>query len=433
MRKKYLLSCVLISVQFFVVSCGNTNKASFTTENIDSTETESVDSVKLVQNVPNSQEMPLCPKTSMFMLDKSVSMRGYFESSDSRIRGIISQYINLSTNNSIHFFDTKKSDAIEKVKFSDMLRNGSKLDAQESNLKDMLQEMVDQSGNMDVSMLLTDGILSGSNAQINDDREYNIKHRDWMKNEIKKIFSDSKDICALVIKYGAKFKGKYSCYNNASKDLNDIERPYYIIAVGKWKYIKYMEQELTNTNSNVLDNNYQDYVMFGDLVSYEKIKFSYKSGISNIDSQTGAMVLKGPARAGKEDVVLSASLKSLPIYMRTQEYWKNNLDVKVKHQNVSETDMTVGEDYEIKIEEKNGEAVQVLLTMPGMKIKNSDLILKLRYCQPEWIFKTTDDKDLDIKDNVIKHNKTFNLECLVSGIAGVQNKEYIKELTIKIK
>lgn len=372
------------------------------------------------------------PSSATFLFDASASMEGYLKSSgDSRFFGVISSFENMSDNTVVRLYGEEEGKPIERTEFDRMLNNGQIVWSNESNLKAMVRSMIGHvdSGD-DICFLLTDGILSGSNADINStpDKSYNIRMRQTMSEDLLSMLSKKEgNLSALIVRYSAKFKGKYSCYNNAGKRLENKDRPFFVIALGKWGHIKYIERKLNEAKAaNGITTPYEDIVMIGDASSYQKIKLSAAEGLN---PKEGYLVIKKDFR--NDNVALSADLGELPAYMQTDDYMNANVELYVIHGQNAEKALDK-DYYEISVNNANGKK-KLHLSIKSSQLKNTKLIFRLKYALPEWIEKKSDDNDLDIATNPAKLSKTFNLKFFVAGFTGLHKGKYIKEQSLDFK
>lgn len=414
---KIFLFCSLL-LQLFI-ACNNENK-----------DKDEPDTIKenISDTVKNDSAITI-PEKSMMLMDVSVSMKGYIGSGDSRLLGVVASYLNVSQNEPSIVLFGENEKTITKEEFINKLNTKSISWSNESDLKSMLKSMVSHCTNNDICFLLTDGILSGSNKQISNNPEFNIEQREWLSAEINKIFRDNKELSALMVKYNATFKGNYSCYNNNSVNINGKERPYYIIAIGKSKYIKYLEEKLVDAKSKILNKPYEDYALFGDESTYNRLKFSYNSGIKSIDN--GQMIIKSEV-IKDGDVILSADVSFLPPYMQMTSYWENNLELSVQNGQKSAKELAK-EFYNISIDSISNTGKNCKITIQARKLKGRSLNIKLRYEMPSWIEKYTDENDLNIRLDPLKMSQTFNLKYFAEGLSALQNDENMINQTIKFK
>lgn len=415
MKTNFLFKLLLLSAILGYVACGEKEKP---------------------DPVPPPPPVPKCsiaqPSSATFLFDISVSMKGYLQSSgDSRFLGVTTFFENIPSKVVFRLYGKKEGDPIERANFNQMLKNRSIKWGDESDLIAMVRSMkthVDKGNH--ISFLLTDGILSGSDADIRNspDRSYNKIMRQTMSENLSHLFSSPKDsLCVLIVRYKAKFRGPYSCYNNSSEPLDNKDRPFFIIALGKWKYVKYVEQKLIEVKAanDGIATPYEDILMLGDACSYQKVKLSAAEGLN---PKNGRLLIKKGYE--KESIALSADLRQLPAYMQTLDYMKANIELYVKRASKKEKIAIDKDYYEISVDDAKK---QLRISIKATQVKESELIFKLKYAQPEWVETKSDDDDTDIKSNLAKLDKTFNLKYLVAGFKNIQKGKYIREQTLEIK
>ena len=376
------------------------------------------------------------PNSAMLLFDASISMKGYLTSSqDSRFRGVISSFLTYAPQVKCYLYGEKQSPVIEKQDFKKKLDNRDIDWSSESDLITMVETMakqVEQTGN--VCFLVTDAIMSGSNKQIDQspNRSFNIIHREEMSNELASIIDNYADsMSALIVRYKAKFDGKYSCYNNASKTLTNKDRPFFIIVLGKWEHVKYIEEKLKTIKSQgSLTTAYDNIAMIGDQPSYSKIKLSYNEGIKTNPSQPNIFIIKREFR--QDNIILSSDIDALPDYMQVDEYMNQNVDFIVEHRNKTPKSLDK-KYYEISVNQENGKTI-MKLSIKANQIKDSKLTFRLKYALPEWINQKSDDDDSRISNsNLVQLDKTLNLKYFIAGFTSLQKDKYIKEQNLEFK
>lgn len=372
------------------------------------------------------------PSSATLLFDASASMHGYLNSSkDSRFIGVISYFENIPSNTVVRFYGKEEGNPIERTDFDQMLNNGRIEWSNESDLKEMVRSMiVHVDCGDDICFLLTDGILSGSDSDINSspDKSYNIRMRQKMSEDLLSMFIDKEsNLCALIVRYNAKFNGKYSCYNNDGKRLINKDRPFFVIILGKWGCIKYIEGKLNEVKkSNGITTPYEDIVMIGDSYSYQKIKLSAAEGLNPKD---GKLIIKKEFR--NDSVALSADLGELSDYMQTYDYVNANIEMYVQRAQKSEKILDK-EYYKVSVDSINGRR-KLRITVKSSQLKDTRLTFRLKYALPKWIDIKSDDNDLDIATNPVKLGKTFNLRYFVSGFTALHKGKYIKEQSLDFK
>lgn len=180
-----------------------------------------------------SPTKPTEPKKATIYLDNSASMEGYAHggeyidaladlmsiypgtkarfTNDTMVVSSANELTNLLTRNQIHY---KGQSLLNK------------------DLKSIVNQLTDSN---EIAFFVTDGILSGSDADIKAAKalghNYNIDHKQDLMNNISKVFKDKKKGVALF-RMLSKFHGEYYCYDNSHKNISTL-RSYYIIALGE--------------------------------------------------------------------------------------------------------------------------------------------------------------------------------------------------------
>lgn len=396
---------------------------------------EKADSTKVVKEKETKtvQLKPIRPTTATLFIDASASMKGYLDSGAPEFPGVISAFANYASNTDRWFWGkgkigktTQSKDTVpySKTEFDDMLSNRSIPWAQESNLITVIREM--QDCNKNISILVTDGILSGSNEQINKspNRGYNIQQREAMSNELSKTLQ-SKEQSALIVRYMSKFTGVYSCYNNDTVKMTNQERPFFVIVIGEWKYVKYLEDELKKEKEKEKNKNistvYENIYMIGDKDSYDTIHFYPGDEFENHEDKL--RIKKEYKEIGKI-VTLRADIRVLPDYMQKESWLKSHLILLVNNEPITPKAVkydSVKTRLEISID-----AGDLLCGTEDCTID-----VRLKFDSPNWIDNVSDDDDLDIRNKIDERTKTFNLIYFIKGFE-VLNREYVKEQSIEI-
>ena len=431
---KYTLSAFMLVLMFGLLGCHHSKSSERESAPSDSLDVINISDKEDNQKAKTTDETK--PQSAMLLFDASISMKGYLTSSqDSRFRGVISSFLTFAPQVKCYLYGERQSPAIEKQDFKNKLDNRDIAWSSESDLITMVETMtkhVEQTGNL--CFLVTDAIMSGSNEQISNspNKSFNIIHREEMSNELASIIEKYADsMSALIVRYKAKFDGKYSCYNNAPKTLTNKDRPFFMIVLGKWEHVKYIEEKLKTTKSqSSLKTAYSNLVMIGDQPSYSKISLSYSEGIKTNPSQSNKLIIKKEFR--QNNIVLSSDVSALPDYMQAVEYMNQNVDFIVEYRNKAPKPLD-NSCYDISINQENGKTI-MKLSIKASRIIGSKLTFRLKYALPEWINQYSDDDDSDISNsNLDKLNKTFNLKYFVVGFTHLQKEQYIKEQVLEFK
>lgn len=386
------------------------------------------DSLPIVRDEKIEKDITIVrPNKALLLLDISTSMKGYIDAAkDPRFSGIISSFLYLPTKIDVRLFDTKEQPSLSTENFLNKLNARAITWSSESNLKSMLATMVQhvKTKSDDVCFLLTDGIMSGSNEQVRNspDRAYSVRYRTVMSNGIKELFSDSNfEMSALIIRYKSKFKGTYYCYTNDKITITEKERPFYVIAIGEWQYIKYIEGEILKNEQGDIGR-YDNILILGDKLPYE-MKISHGNGIKTNSSKKDRLIIEKSARSGQ--VRLTADLNNVPQYMQTATYMKANTELFIKH-GIQEIKRFDSNYYDIEVETME-KGSRLVLVIDANQLRGSQLTYKLKYTLPEWITTMSCDDDRLMYKEPSMLEQTFNLKYFVDGFMPLNKGKYVKE------
>lgn len=363
--------------------------------------------------VPVRDTIPLKPqvKQVVLYLDASVSMQGYLTASKSTNFGAVANAIEgLVPNNKSTYLFKDKPENIDDL--STKIRdNRVALDAQESDLRRMISIMAEGAYKSDTTcyFLLTDGILSGSNKQINNspNRSYNITNATDLSQGIYNTLKPYKGkLSGMVLQYEAPFNGRYSKYNNDAVTLSNVMRPYYVIALGAPHIIQQIHKDITAEKRSALAG-YKNESLFG---------FDFEMNSPQMrDNQTGVIFLdqKYKIQSKASSVVLEYDVSKLPSSLLS------DIDSLIKHTTIitcndrENQQLINGENYNIKCTDK-------LLTI-HIKDKTDlcipgKLLIRLGWWMPSWIEKLTDRQDTNPKNC-----QTFNLAYLLGPFSVLNN------------
>lgn len=424
MRKRLLFAfSALLGTMLLSMGCEEGKQPSG--EKADSTKSEE-------KETKTVQLTPIRPTTATLFIDASASMRGYLDSGASEFPGVISAFENYADMTELWLYGKEKIGKTTKAKdivsypkneFDEMLSKRSLPWAQESNLIAMINEMVNGKG--DISILVTDGILSGSDKQIREspNRGYNIQQRETMIHELFKILQ-RKNKCALIVRYMSKFTGTYSCYDNSAVELKEQGRPFFVIVLGKWESLKYLETSLKEqqVDKSSLATKYENIYMIGDqLDKVDRVRFD----VGNEENSDGKRYI--PYEYADSKINFEISTNDLPDYMQTQAYWNQNFSIETTTRNqINEKAKSVKVDESLK---------KVHLAIAADQLDGGEddfeLTFSLKFKQPDWIVNHSSDDDKNIK-NEEQITKTFNLKYLVAGMEALNNaKGYVFKKSVK--
>ena len=423
--KKIKQSVVLlgISLCFLLSACGNNGTKS--NEDPTATDAENIFDQSLGQDtVP----MKSVPQNAILYLDCSHSMKGYINTAkDATFKNVISSLLYWMPTKA-YLFDTKEQPEFSRDEFIDLINTRKISWSDESDLVQMISSMVKKvnDGSIGISYLITDGIMSGSNQEVRNskDRSFNFTSRGTLTARVADAVSNcNEDVAILLIKYTSSFTGRYYCYTNIDHvDLEEAQRPFYVVAIGNRKLIKDLAEK---TGKEELLSNNQGMLLLGDEYPYNlSLVASKKEGITfSKDKQ----VIVGTDIRPDDYVIFNGNLRCLPSYMCSSEYFENNGEVYIQYSQKGEFKKLNPQYISYEVDGTN-----LNLGVQAKCIRRNAMYFKLKYKLPNWIEMSSSDDDKNIKQSPIP--KTFNLKYFVKGLAQIGNDEYITKIdTLRFK
>lgn len=198
-----------------------------------------------------------------------------------------------------------------------------------SEMHKIFKMIADKTDSNDISMFVSDCILSYSDKDIEENPEINReKAEGGLKPFITSAFNDlqkKNDMCASVYGFNSNFNGTYYTYqNNKIPVKGNVVRPYYIWVIGNRDLLKKFNSELKKLESFKPDNISIDFGIFDKPITDYTVFFKYKKGgvweagdkgITNVEvSKTKPVTF-----------AIGVDLSSLPDYVKDTIYLLQNL------------------------------------------------------------------------------------------------------------
>ena len=414
------VACLLLS------GCGSSSsKGKETKENSIITDKISESTLPIADSI---RTVPIYNNNAVLYLDCSHSMKGYINTArDAKFKNVISSLLYWVPTKA-YLFDTREHPEVPRDDFIDLINTRKISWSDESDLTQMIASMVRKvnDGSTGISYLITDGIMSGSNQEVREsvDRSFNITSRGTLTARIADAVSScNKDIAILLIKYTSNFTGKYYCYTNIDQvDFNEVQRPFYVIAIGNRKLIKDLA-ERTEKDELLRDNH--GMLLLGDERPYDLSRRpKIKEGLSlSKDNQ----IIMGTSIRPDDYMFFNGNLSSLPSYMRTPEYFENNGEVYIQY---SQKGKFAKLDAQYISYEIDGENLN--LGVQSKFLRRNAMYFKLKNEMPRWVEMSSSDDDTNIKQSPVP--TTFNFKYFVGGLARIDKDEYVTKIdTLRFK
>lgn len=393
------------------------------------------------EDIRNALDIIVPPNSkSVFVyLDNTESMRGYIDATDAgkfaSVLSAINDFYSKNDDVSVKAFYTealkqegKKVTNIVSVDFAQLRSNLIEhtmqkfTDSYQLNdfFNDVTNRLRNDSINSSICFFITDGIPSGTNEEINppgrklklEERKFNISQKKELQSRIADAIRPlGKDggYGAAIFQFFAPYKGKYWKYNNDhATQLDNIERPFYVIAVGQKELL---EDFLGNVEKGLNSFAPQKMVSFlegnGLFVPHNPEYLEKKEGKSN------EFIFKAEQLNDDEDkdetmATLYFKLKELPSYLRDTAMLSSTVKIEVEKVEVDKVVKADRIDFKVKAREEATQKVRIIV---------EDSL-------PKWVkdSNSLDDSALS-PQNLKELGRTFNLEIVVRGIEqGIFNK-----------
>lgn len=372
-------------------------------------------------------------------LDGSGSMKGYVNTQKSgQFKGIVSALcmnVRSKSCSGVGLYGLKLQPVEKYANFKERLEikaNDSPKSIrweQESNLAKMIEDAVacaskkpgKQPAPDKLVFLITDGIMSGNYQQIKSDAAYNKTERVAMSNEIRGILSRAKGVAINVAQYHVPFNGIYYRYDNEKFELNEVNRPLYVIAIGNAHLVKeYVDKYVAPQNGITgskatlfAENN----VTFGD------VRMPYQLSMNSSELEK-VKDRRFRFKRGQdiEHVKLHISLHKLPVFMRTKVYLSQNGHLQYKR-NKGEYRNLDSKSCPMEVVDNNQTLVY---TLSKATASNTSFRFVLDYALPNWIaISSTDDDKANYSPST-----TFNFSYFMDGLTGLNPDGYVNDFKL---
>ena len=186
------------------------------------------------------------PATSELHIDASGSMKPYFRATDAGMINTLSEIVNLhESGTSIYFLDNKR-------KYTGLIRDIlGKINQQPNNSNTLFHDFFESAAckidtTNTIIYLVTDGIMS-----IHDTSKPMSTALVELRGKIEKSLKNHSNLAGAVFRYVGGYKGTYWNSESRGITLNEqIERPYYVIALGNKETMRWLESIPVNKLNN---------------------------------------------------------------------------------------------------------------------------------------------------------------------------------------
>jgi hypothetical protein len=397
---------------------------------------------------PKPYGCPLPPKIGKInlYLETSASMGGYFNG-PTEFKQIISDLaVKIDKEiavSKIHFV----SDTIIDYKgnatmFSTDIAT-TKIDlARSSELHKMFDRIAKSTTKGDISILVSDCILSFSNAQVKANANVN---RDaasgTLKNNIYSTFVDLKrrGQAASLYAFSSKFFGKYYDFQNANISLKGTVRPFYVWVIANNSVLPVFDAKLALIPNFIPEKELHFGLVNTNVHNYHILTQLPKEGSFTITNSGGSISdigIEDTESSNNHKIKFSAviDLRTLPPYARNLKYLNENIKVDAKGVSATAT-ITVKpsisklkQKSQIAFYEEASHLVNIDISKSSLPNALLHVYVPLKY--DVWYFDWSTMNDQQVQS---VGKKTFAFEHLVKGVTEAYNNEGKNFIDLKFK
>jgi len=309
-----------------------------------------------------------------------------------------------------------------------------------SQMHKIVEAVTNATDSNDISILVSDCILSYSDADIKKNPEINVQKADGeLKADVKQAFLKMKKrgVCATVYGFSSRFYGTYYTYQNGKILLNgEVSRPYYIWVIGNKELLQRFNKELSEIEAFKPELAISFGIFDAPINDYTLLFKTGKRGEWVFDDNSLTEVSATKKSPIKFSIAVDFS--SLPNYAKDSGYLRANL--KLLHPDLDARLASINEAVEIdlgKAAPKEKAPLQNATHVISFEVNelyqskgSVTLQLPLRYDTSYRNWSVMDDKNVKMIGK-----RTFAFEHLVNGVreAYQNNNENFINITINLK
>ncbi len=379
-----------------------------------------------------------------FYIDNSASMNGYFTNSTdfNKIVSDLTAKIDKQIKPIDIFFiaDSVVKYSKPTENFSDDIAQTPPANQKSSQLNKMIRDMVARNDSNDVSLLVSDCILSFPDAAIKANPEINRqKAESSLKSDIYKAFYDlkTKGIATSVYAFKSKFYGTYYDYQNTKKTLKGEERPFYVWVIASKDLLPKFNANLADISSFKPEKSLDFGLAEKAVTKYNVITQAERSGEWNWN-KSDSVITDINTKKSEQQFCVALQLNKLPLYAQDIAYLQKNIKTDTKGCEISFEVKDKSSLDKSKLKSTSQKQIYedashfMIIKVNAMNLPSASVRVTLPQQYDTWYqsWSVMDDKSTDSLQN-----KTFAFEYLVTGVKEAyetKNKNYI-EFSIELK
>lgn len=294
-------------------------------------------------------------------------------------------------------------------------------DVSNSNLNDIFRQILENSTDNTVSILVSDLIYSVSGEDTSGKLEI-------QKSLTKDAFQGNKDVATVLLQMTSKFNGDYYTKQPSKIKLSNKQRPYYILATSTTGNVNYFNKNIDLKKCKGYQNkfvitpeNYSQGIYYSVVTTAKSTSgFRPTREFSDASSIKGIEDIEVNKRNGdKFSFTIAINMANIPV---EEEFIKNTENYAIDGYSISIADYNekLLKPNSLQMINKSGVTPTHLITLTATTAKHQDVTLLLKRKMLKWVYEcsTTDDTTIDKLGG-----KTFGFNYLVEGINEALPKE----------
>ncbi len=390
----------------------------------------------------------------MFYIETSASMRGYMHGG-TRFQDVVHDMIgriDAAYFNIVPFITNTVTEGIETYhsssEYSRRLQRGEFRWGIHAPLHELFQSLLDSLNTGEITIFITDGIISGSNQEIIDNPYFNKENRTYFKNEIRRAFARHRnDLGVAIFAFTSDYNSTtapprrvYYDFMNRAYALPFTDRPFYVFVFGHRDLIPEFE---SNVLRKTAEFNYMESLHVGVHMPVQ----AHTRFISHLGAQQQRPncilrpdMISADRRFGPGNPMRFAigfNISDLPNYVQDIGFLSNHIviednpDIVVSDVSVRKFDNSIRDLLNPNDRQRNVRTSHFLeITIEELYAKNSNLNVSIEMPPNEWYLRWSTDCDEGIQ---VDDNQTFNFKYLVDGIIEAFDANYVVRLNIPLE
>jgi len=380
-----------------------------------------------------------------FYMDNSASMDGYFnKAKETEFRTIITDLTAKIDKNikpiGIWFITDTISGPFTMQQFSSAMATKRIANKDGYQLHDMIYKIIALKDSNDITILVSDYILSYPDAEIKKNPEINKTNAPTdLKSKVYSTFFDLKkqDISTSIYAFKSKFYGNYYDYRNRKTKLDGSVRPFYVWVMGDRELLLKFNSKLTEIPTFLPEKSLHCGFLEEPITKYNIIPQIERRNCAQDGKNVKDVKLKDNELT---KFAIGMNLDKLPDYAKEIKYLQENIlltatgceaNIEVKAKSAVNVTKLKSEPQKKLFEN----ATHILVfKINSMSLSEAKIEVTLPLLYDTWYmdWSCKDDKDASLWDTEYEsecRGKTFSLEYLISGVTeayDTKNKNFIE-------